>query len=143
MQPGDRKSVAPMAARVEPGRVRAAHQSLHHFVAKADWADTAVVETGRDLVLPVITRNDPGLDHRRHRLPKKGTHSVGVARQYRGQLGKQDNCQVAVSLSIANEQAFPWPGGSICQKPGLRIGCDGRKPAFQRHHVRDQTPDRA
>ena len=38
-------------------------------------------------------------------FPKKGKHSVGVARQYCGQLGKQDNCQVAVSLSIANEKA--------------------------------------
>jgi len=107
MLPGDRKSVEPMAARVEPGRVRAAHQSLHHFVAKADWTDAAVMETVRNLVLPVITRNEPIrawiIDDTG--FPKKGTHSVGVARQYCGQLGKQDNCQVAVSLSIANEQA--------------------------------------
>jgi SRSO17 transposase len=105
--PGDRKSVEPMAARVQPGRVRAAHQSLHHFVAKADWSDDAVLAAVRARVLPVIERqgairalivDDTG-------IPKKGTHSVGVARQYCGQLGKQDNCQVAVSLSAANDHA--------------------------------------
>jgi SRSO17 transposase len=105
--PGDRKSVELMAAQVEPGRVRAAHQSLYHFVAKADWTDAAVMETMRDLALPVITKNEPIhawiIDDTG--FPKKGSHSVGVARQYCGQLGKQDNCQVAVSLSIANEQA--------------------------------------
>lgn len=107
MLPGERKSVEPMAARVEPGRVQAAHQSLHHFVAKADWSDVAVMETVRDLVLPVITKSEPIrawiIDDTG--FPKKGAHSVGVARQYCGQLGKQDNCQVAVSLSVANEQA--------------------------------------
>ena len=41
--PGVRKSVEPMAARVEPGRVQAAHQSLHHFVATADWSDDALL----------------------------------------------------------------------------------------------------
>jgi len=105
--PGDRKSVEPMAARVQPGRVQAAHQSLHHFVAKADWSDDAVLAAVQALVLPVIEQHgairalivdDTG-------IPKKGTHSVGVARQYCGQLGKQDNCQVAVSLSAAAEHA--------------------------------------
>ncbi|KSV93330.1 IS701 family transposase [Sinorhizobium sp. GL28] len=105
--PGDRKSVEPMAARVEPGRVQAAHQSLHHFVAKADWSDVAILGAVRDLVLPIITKREPIrawiVDDTG--FPKKGVHSVGVARQYCGQLGKQDNCQVAVSLSVANEQA--------------------------------------
>jgi SRSO17 transposase len=105
--PGDRKSVEPMAARVEPGRVQAAHQSLHHFVAKADWSDVAILGAVRDLVLPIVTRSEPVrawiIDDTG--FPKKGVHSVGVARQYCGQLGKQDNCQVAVSLSVANEQA--------------------------------------
>jgi SRSO17 transposase len=105
--PGERKSVEPMAARVEPGRVQAAHQSLHHFVAKADWSDEAVLAKVRTEVLPAIERqgairawivDDTG-------FPKKGVHSVGVARQYCGQLGKQDNCQIAVSLSVANDHA--------------------------------------
>ena len=105
--PGDRKSVEPMAARMQPGRVQATHQSLHHLVAKADWSDEAMLAAVRQQVMPAIQRHgavrawiidDTG-------FPKKGTHSVGVARQYCGQLGKQDNCQVAVSLSVANDHA--------------------------------------
>ena len=105
--PGDRKSVEPMAARIEPGRVRAAHQSLHHFVAKADWSDDDVLAAVRANVLPAIEQQGPIrawiIDDTG--VPKKGTHSVGVARQYCGQLGKQDNCQVAVTLSVANDHA--------------------------------------
>jgi SRSO17 transposase len=105
--PGDRKSVEPMAARVQPGRVQAAHQSLHHLVAKAEWSDDAVLAAVRARVLPVIARRGPirALIVDDTGMPKKGKHSVGVARQYCGQLGKQDNCQVAVSLSAANDQA--------------------------------------
>jgi len=105
--PGERKSVEPMAARVEPGRVQAAHQSLHHFVAKADWSDGAVLAKVRAEVLPALERQGPIrawiVDDTG--FPKKGVHSVGVARQYCGQLGKQDNCQIAVSLSVANDYA--------------------------------------
>ena len=105
--PGDRKSVEPMAARVEPGRVRAAHQSLHHFVAKAAWPDAAVLAAVRAEVLPAIERHGPVnawiVDDTG--IPKQGTHSVGVTRQYCGQLGKVDNCQVAVTLSVANDHA--------------------------------------
>jgi SRSO17 transposase len=105
--PGDRKSVEPIAARMQPGRVQAAHQSLHHFVAKADWSDDTVLAAVRAHVLPIIERHGPirALIIDDTGIPKKGKYSVGVARQYCGQLGKQDNCQVAVSLSVANDHA--------------------------------------
>lgn len=105
--PGRRKSVEPMAARVLPAQVRATHQSLHHLVAKADWSDEAVLSVVRQRVLPAVERHGAIrawiIDDTA--FPKKGMHSVGVARQYCGQLGKQDNCQVAVSLSVANDHA--------------------------------------
>jgi SRSO17 transposase len=105
--PGERKSVEPMAARLAPDNVRRMHQSLHHVVAAAPWSDETVLERVRNTVLPAMTKSSPIVawivDDTG--LPKKGTHSVGVARQYCGQTGKQDNCQVAVSLSAATWKA--------------------------------------
>src|SRR4051812_42791821 len=105
--PAERKSVEPMAAITAPARVAAQHQSLLHFVGQAPWSDAAVLTKVRDLVLPAIERAGPIeawiIDDTG--FPKKGRHSVGVARQYCGQLGKQDNCQVAVTLSLANRTA--------------------------------------
>jgi SRSO17 transposase len=104
--PGQRKSIEPMAARVQPGQVRSAHQSMHHLVADAPWSDDAVLSTVAQAVLPKLLAagepvywivDDTG-------FPKKGTYSVGVARQYCGQTGKRDNCRVAVSLSLAGER---------------------------------------
>jgi SRSO17 transposase len=107
MMPCERKSVEPMAAITAPERTAAQHQSLLHFVGEGKWSDEKVLAKVRALVLPQIERHgsieawiidDTG-------FPKKGQHSVGVTRQYCGQLGKQDNCQVAVSLSLANHHA--------------------------------------
>src|SRR3954464_4779367 len=92
--PGERKSIEPMAARLDPGHVQAKHQSLHHVVAQAEWDDAALLAAVRAQVLPAIARHGPVaywiVDDTG--FPKQGKHSVGVARQYCGQLGKQDNC---------------------------------------------------
>ena len=107
MLPVHRKSVEPMAAHLAPGRVRSEHQRLHHFVADAAWSDETVLAAVRDYVLAGVVPHAGGpeallIDDTG--FPKQGTHSVGVARQYCGQLGKQDNCQVAVSVSLAQER---------------------------------------
>lgn len=105
--PGERKSVEPMAARIAPGEVGARHQSLHHFVAKAPWDEARLLAAVRHYVLPKMENQAPIrawiVDDTG--IPKKGKHSVGVARQYCGELGKQDNCQVAVTLSVASDHA--------------------------------------
>jgi len=105
--PGERKSIEPMAARVDPRHVRARHQSMPHFIANAAWDDGAVLRVARETVLAALERHGPVaawvVDDTG--IPKKGRPSVGGARQYCGVLGKQDNCQVAVSVSVAHERA--------------------------------------
>jgi SRSO17 transposase len=107
MGPSERKSVEPIAAVTAPARASAQHQSLLHFVGESDWSDEEVLAKVRQLVLPTFAAHgsieawiidDTG-------IPKQGKHSVGVAPQYCGQLGREANCQVAVSLSVANHHA--------------------------------------
>ena len=101
--PGERKSIEPMAARLDSKNVQSMRQSLHHLVAKSPWSDEGMLDEVRNRVLPVMQKHGPVVawivDDTG--FPKKGKHSVGVTRQYCGQLGKQDNCRVAVSLSVA------------------------------------------
>lgn len=107
LTPMPRKSVEPIAAATDPARASAQHQSLMHFVSQAPWSDEAVLAKVRELALPAIEAHGPirawMIDDTG--IPKQGKHSVGVARQYCGQLGKQDNCQVAVTLSVGNDAA--------------------------------------
>src|SRR3979411_1547270 len=113
MMPCERKSVEPMAAITAPERTAAQHQSLLHFVGEGKWSDERVLAKVRELLLPEVEHHgqieawiidDTG-------FPKKGQYSVGVARQYCGELGKQDNCQVAVTLSIASQSRCKLAGG--------------------------------
>ena len=101
--PGERKSVEPMAARLAPDNVRRMHQSLHHLVADAPWNDDEMLAEVRWQVMPSMQKHGPVVawivDDTG--FPKQGKHSVGVARQYCGQVGKHDNCQAAVSLSVS------------------------------------------
>src|SRR3954469_23206592 len=122
--PGERKSVEPIAAITAPAQVSAQHQSLLHFVANAPWSNERVLSRIQELILPIIEASgaieawiidDTG-------FPKKGRHSVGVARQYCGQLGKQDNCQIAVSPGLRRGRLCRWPiMPRACRLPGTCI----------------------
>ena len=106
--PGERKSVEPMAARVRAGARAGGASVAASFCGQVGrgptrrcWrrcASQVCPRSNRTARSSAWIIDDTG-------FPKKGTHSVGVARQYCGQLGKQDNCQVAVSLSVANDHA--------------------------------------
>ena len=102
-----RKSVEPMAAVTAPAGVSAQHQRMLHFVSNTPWPDEPVLTKVREVVVPQIERHGPIqawiIDDTS--FPKQGKHSVGVEHQYCGELGKQANCQVAVTLSIANHHA--------------------------------------
>lgn len=106
LMPGHRKSMEPMAARLSPRSTSSKHQILQHFVSDSPWKDQRILEAAVDWALPTLTKeggisawiiDDTG-------MKKCGEDSVGVARQYCGNLGKTDNCQVAVSLTLANDK---------------------------------------
>src|SRR5574338_899267 len=99
-----RKSVEPMAASLCPERTEAKHQTMHCFVAESAWSDAVLRERVRQWVWPdLVGDDDDYLIGDDTGQIKKGEHSVGVDRQYCGQVGKVENCQISVTLSAATE----------------------------------------
>jgi SRSO17 transposase len=140
--PGERKSVAPLAARVAPADT----QQLHHFVCASAW-DPAPLEAvlvseatrlvgGPDAVLIVDDTT----------LLKQGRHSVGVARQYSGQAGKTANCQTLVSLTLARGEVPVCVGVRLylprawTDAPGAPARCRraGVPRELRRHRTREE-----
>src|ERR1700755_1502902 len=139
-----RKSVEPVAAITAPDRTGAQHQSLLHFVGQGPWSDEVVLAKVREMVLPQIERRGPItawiIDDTG--IPKKGQHSVGVAHQYCGQLGKQANCQVRVSLSIVNHAAR-LPVAVFDEGLGFERGASAQGEGTRRDLLQDQAGDSA
>jgi SRSO17 transposase len=98
--PGERKSVEPMAARVAPGDL----QQLHHFVSASPWAAAPLEDELVKAADRLVGGPDAVLVVDDTALVKQGRHSVGVKRQYCGQLGKKANCQALVSLTLARAE---------------------------------------
>ena len=118
--PMDRKSVEPMAAVTAPERTAAQHQSLLHFVGNGGWSDERVLAQVRAMVLPRIERHGPIeawiIDDTD--FAKKGRHSVGVARQYCGQLGKYVSNRFPTEASPLPR---PIPAPHAKTKPNLSL----------------------
>ena len=104
--PGARKSLQPMAA----GLGFSSHDQLQHFIASTAWSDGPLWTVLAQEANRLVGGADACLVIDDTALPKKGTLSVGVARQYCGQLGKKANCQALVSLTLAQGEV-PMPIG--------------------------------
>lgn len=104
---GDRRNVENIAEAVEDGVVR----TLQKFISQGVWEDRQVLKTLRQQVRSELGSEDGVLIVDETGFPKKGTKSVGVARQYSGTLGRVDNCQVGVFLSYCSPQ-----GHTLCDR---------------------------
>jgi len=105
-----RKNAERIAERICPEGTSAKHQQMQHFVSDSPWRDADLLAKVREIVMPQFERRG-GVEAvviDDTSFPKKGHDSAGAARQYCGQLGKQENCQTAVTLSfVSHELSLP------------------------------------
>src|SRR5919107_5558852 len=95
---GERKSIEPLSRRVPGGN----EQNLQQFINQSPWAPTPILIAYRARMAAAFATDDGVIVIDDTGFPKQGKHSVGVARQYSGTLGKRANCQVATSLHYAS-----------------------------------------
>jgi SRSO17 transposase len=115
--PSERKSLQPMAACLG----LSGHDQLQHFIASPAWDDAALWRVLAGQADRLVGGAKSALVIDDTALPKKGTLSVGVERQYCGQLGKRANCQALVSLTLAGREV-PVPVGLRLFLPEKWVG---------------------
>ena len=127
--PGDRKSIQPMSSRVAP----ADFAQLHHFIGASTWATAPLEEILCQKVDEMLGGASSYLIIDDTSLPKKGNASVGVSHQYCGALGKQANCQVLVSLTLAKND--------VHAPVGLRLYLPNSWASDAKRRAKARVPD--
>jgi SRSO17 transposase len=102
MSPIERKAIQPMAMALEGGDI----QAMQQFIGQGRWQDEKMLQKHRQLVDETLGEEDGVYIVDESGFPKKGEHSVGVARQWCGVLGKVENCQVGVFGAYASRQGY-------------------------------------
>jgi SRSO17 transposase len=98
----ERKSIEPIALGVEGGSIR----GMQRFISDVSWDEEQMRWNYHQLVADTLGAPDGVLIFDETGFAKKGAHSVGVARQYCGSLGKVENCQVGVFAAYASRQGY-------------------------------------
>ena len=100
----ERKSIEPIALNLEDGKVRA----MQRFVSTAKWDDNKILNKHHELVKEDLGSPDGALVFDESGFIKKGRHSIGVARQYSGTIGKVENCQVGVFSTYVSSKGYSF-----------------------------------
>jgi len=98
----ERKSIEPIALKVEAGNVR----PMQRFISDAEWNDDEILNKYHNLVNEDLGTADGALIFDETGFIKKGNDSIGVSRQYCGSIGKVENCQVGVFAAYSSPYGY-------------------------------------